>query len=130
MSVLTDEQREWIDGLRALADLFEKNGEHLDHIYSQFAVNLFVSDAEGLLNVARELGGRWNKYDKGPWFCLVQDFGPHRIDINVDRANVCEQVEVGVETVMIPDPDAPKVEITRPVYEWKCPESLNELASA
>ena len=121
--------KEWIDGLRNLADFFEKN-ECTDHIYATFQIDLFVNDAEGLLNTARELGGKWKKKDKGSWFCLVQNFGPHHIDINANRENVCEQVEVGEETVMVTDPEAPKIEVTRPVYEWKCPESLNALASA
>jgi hypothetical protein len=35
-----------------------------------------------------------------------------------------ERVQVGTETVEISDPTAPTITVDRPVYEWRCPESL------
>lgn len=49
---------------------------------------------------------------------------------NEDEA-VCEKVQVGTETVEVPDPNAPKIIIEQPVYEIRCPDSilaLGELA--
>jgi len=42
------------------------------------------------------------------------------------RAEVCERVVVGTETVEVPDPAAPMVEVERDVVEWRCAPLLNE----
>jgi hypothetical protein len=39
---------------------------------------------------------------------------------------VCERRVVGVETVEIPDPQAPMVKQTREVVEWVCAPILGE----
>ena len=43
-----------------------------------------------------------------------------RLDVYTSRELVCERVQVGVETVEVPDPDAPKITVERPIYEWDC----------
>jgi len=43
-----------------------------------------------------------------------------RFDVIIARSKVCERVQVGTEVVEVPDPDAPKVTVERPVYAWDC----------
>lgn len=117
---------EWSDGLREIADLFDEVGG--EPAYSGKTINLFCYEGpEELLALARKFGGKWEKDETEGWYILRRRFGPHSIELNADRGTVCTKVEVGEETVEVPDPDAPKVTVTRPVYEWQCPESLNAL---
>lgn len=48
----------------------------------------------------------------------------------INREQVCRKIETGTETVEIPDPDAPKVKVTRPVYEWECDPILKDVRDA
>ncbi|MCU1493345.1 MAG: hypothetical protein JWO62_1109 [Acidimicrobiaceae bacterium] len=112
-----------VQGLRDLTDWLEKHPEAADS-YSNYTVNLFVLDADEMAALAKSLGGKWEKHSGETWFTLARHFGPHTVEINAARAAVCERVQVGEETVEIPDPDAPKVTVAQPVYEWRCPESL------
>lgn len=36
------------------------------------------------------------------------------------RENVCRRTQLGTTTQEVPDPDAPKVTVEVPVYEWQC----------
>jgi hypothetical protein len=49
-----------------------------------------------------------------------------RIEVNITRDEVCEQVQVGTRKVERPDPNVtvPMVEVEEPIYEWKCPEVI------
>ena len=118
---------EYTKGLRELAGFIDEHipAHELDY---GIQINLFADTAESLLKKARSLGGAWKKEDKGQWFTLRRDFGPHHVDINIYRDEVCERVQVGTETIEVPDPAAPKVTVEQPIYEWRCPESLNQVA--
>ena len=118
----------YTDGLRALADFLDEH-DVPEISWQAVQFDVFASDAADLLERARALGGKWNKADKGDWFVLRRHFGPHYVDINAVRSKVCERVQVGTETVEVTDPEAPKVTVERPVYEWKCPDSLSAVAS-
>lgn len=52
--------------------------------------------------------------------------GGWTINVFVERDAVCEAVVVGRETVQVPDPEAPLVEVTRDVIEWRCGSILAE----
>lgn len=125
MNNMSEIQKSYVDGLKAMADFLEKN-PHLIPEYTGLTVNNFYETSGEL--VANAVGGKWDKDATGSFYCLDKSFGPHKVSLNVRRTNVCEQVEVGEETVTIPDPDAPMVTVTRPVYEWKCPESILEMS--
>jgi hypothetical protein len=55
---------------------------------------------------------------------LSRRFGPHVLQVFTTRERVCERVQVGVETVSRPDPEAlalvRTVETVEPIYEWRC----------
>jgi len=114
-------ENDFIQGLRDMADFLENN-PHLIQYYGGVAIHNFAEDVNELKVMAT--GGKWDKESSGGYFTLRKDFGPHHISINAIRDEVCERVEVGVETVEVYDPDAPKITVTRPVYEWNCPESI------
>ncbi len=129
MNDLTERQTTWLSDLRHMLEWMEDHPQFIaEHI--GFQVDLFVygDDQLGQMREMIRGHGKWNKEDMGSWFTLRKSFGEHKVQINAVREEVCERVEVGTETVTIPDPDAPKVTVERPVYEWKCPESV--LASA
>ena len=117
---------EYAKSLREMAEFLDERVE--GELYGGHEVNLWVDNAEEMLATARKIGGRWEKQTLGKWYVLRRSFGPHHIDINGPHEAICERVQVGTETVEVPDPDAPKVTVEQPVYEWRCPESLNEVA--
>jgi hypothetical protein len=57
------------------------------------------------------------------YFGLKAEIQHITIDIYADRKSVCEAIEEEV-TEMVPDPNAPLVEVTKTKITWKCPESL------
>jgi hypothetical protein len=126
------ERAEWVDGLRQLATFIE---EHPDFTLPTCAsVVVLVTEmppeqarAE-MARLARQLGNA-EKNTYGDWFEVARKFGPHSLDINAYRQQICERVVVGTETVEVADPNAPKVTITRDKVEWKCPPSILEVAS-
>lgn len=120
----------YTDGLRALADLFDAHPDKTPPDWSSIVVNLFVDDGDAALALARSLGGNWEKQEYGDWLALRRTVGPHYIDIDVRRDQVCERVQVGTKTVEIPDPAAPTVTVEKPIYEWECPGSWRAVVSA
>lgn len=127
-TTLTAKQAQWLQDLRELADFLEANPE-LIHEYEHLAIDVFLPDGASLAAMAMRLGGQWEKKGNESFFELVRYFGKHYISLDAHRDRVCTRVEVGTETVEVPDPNAPKVTVTRPVFEWQCPESLLALAS-
>ncbi|HEX3803146.1 MAG TPA: hypothetical protein VHV75_09920 [Solirubrobacteraceae bacterium] len=112
------------DGLRALADLLDANPQ-IDTQWRDYRFILFVGSSEELARTAVGIGGQWEKSEDHYYCNLDRSLGGGvGIQVTTARGNVCERVQVGTETVMVPAPDAPMVEEERPVYEWKCPESL------
>jgi len=124
MPELTEQQTEWLTGLRALADFCEEHPEAIER-YAGYEMNHFVYSVGNLAALVRQIGGKWEKSPSmGQYFVLRQWFGPHHIDINAAREDVC--TKVGEETVLVPDPDAPKIERKKPI--WECPPSVLALA--
>lgn len=115
---MEDTQRDWIQGLREMADWFE---QHPDRIptYNNLVVNLFAADRDELVAYARELG-KVAKNPVGDYFALVKRFGPHRIDANLPREEVCRKVVVGTRQVPERVIEAHEEEIV----EWVCDEAL------
>lgn len=89
--------------------------------------DLTVTSAEDLARVSRAIGGRWEKRESGNMFRLERKVAEGVVvELVTWREQVCEAVVVGKETVEVPDPDAPKVEIERDVIEWRCAPILGE----
>ena len=124
----TEERREkWLRDLRELVLYLGANPEAINH-YSQLRVVQWADDASDMADLAVSIGGRWDKEETDTHFRLIKSFGIHEVVIVTDREKVCERVQIGVETVEVPDPTVPLVSVTRPVYEWRCPDSLLALA--
>ena len=58
-------------------------------------------------------------------YSVARDFGAVTLSIYTSRSAVCEAVVVGKETVRVPDPKAPTVEIERDIVEWQCSPMLS-----
>jgi hypothetical protein len=109
-------------GLRHLADVIESDP---DCPYPQGPLSLFLhqdNQAEIAARLRRSLGGgKWQKTEHGGYLTLDGMCAGLPIDLWLDRAEVCERVVVGTETVVIPAVEAqPEREVERPVIEWRC----------
>lgn len=84
---------------------------------------------DDLARVSQAIGGRWEKRDADELFKLVREVRDGvTVELVAWRAQVCERVVTGTETVEVPDPDAPKVTVEREVVEWKCAPLLSREA--
>ena len=136
MEDLTEEQREYVDGLRALADFLEAHPDLIEiHLPATFHV-FPGSDKAKFARLALQLGTSEKSVDSS-WYNVERSFGPHKICVATSRSNVCEKIVVGSETVEIEEADPevvaalPKTKRTVTVEktEWLCPESLHALAA-
>ncbi len=120
------------DALRALADLIEAKPELAGDPYTDVQLNLWVKEADELAHLTRMVGGARSKEDMGKFLTVRRDFGARvYLDLNAKREEVCEAVVVGMETVEIPDRDAPKITVQRVKTEWRCaPILTNSLGLA
>jgi hypothetical protein len=64
--------------------------------------------------------------DNGDTLRVDRDFGAGiKVSVYADRDEVCTARVVGTETVQVPDPDAPMVEVERDLIEWDCAPILS-----
>ena len=113
---------EYARGLRALADVVERADVELG--ISPAPINIYCFTADEMAEKVRAIGGTFVKRSDSNYLTLLRDVGGIGIDVFASHERVCERVVVGTETVEITDPEAPKVSVTREVFEWKCPDSL------
>lgn len=57
---------------------------------------------------------------------ISRSFGKVRLSLHASREAVCERRVIGTETVQVPDPAAPTVEVEREIIEWVCAPILPE----
>lgn len=110
------ERRDYITGLRELADFIEAHPE----LPSPWGGghNAFVENKADLANIARA-GARWDKGVSGDYFYLRKQFsGGTTYEINVSRDQVCRKVVTGTRI----EPAKPEQEVE--TYEWVCDEPL------
>lgn len=113
--------------LRDLADFIEV---HPDIAFANLGGSeynkayVFCNDADHMASVRRTIGGRWTKNVDTNYFNLNGKVGEAFVQLTVSRNIVCERVVVGTETKLVPDPEAPKVEVEQEIVEWVCPDSL------
>lgn len=128
-----------VNGLRELADFIEAHPDlPWSDVYPgtfEWRVNVFVgNDAEKFAAFAAS-GGRWDKSTyasdgEDGIFMVTRTFGGGvSLQVVTNRNAVCERKVVGVETVEVPDPDAPKVTVEREVVEWECRPLLAEVVA-
>lgn len=122
---MTKTQREWIDGLRKLADWAEKHPDSslLDQGLNHYG--FVYDDAVTNLAKAAKAFGHAEKSKTDNYFNVVGRFGPHKMEVTSPRENVCVRTVVGVEEIpekIIPEQVIPAKTVE--VVEWVCPESL------
>ena len=125
----TEEVTALIAGLRELADHLEQEPELALHLatYGPDRFLVYTDDADRFRTLASALGGDREKNATDSYMTVTRRFGPGiEVLVYTDRSTVCARRVVGTETVEVPDPDAPKVTIERPVYEWDCASVLAE----
>lgn len=115
---------DYADGLRELADFVDRNPELFTY---GITVDLFAEDRAEFAEKARAFGSA-EKRTMGSWYLLRKRFGPHTLELTIEREKICERVQTGTRIVTKPDPvavaDVPLVDVEEPVYEWKCPDSI------
>lgn len=138
-TVLTDEQRAWIEGLRELADFAEAHPEVVGAypMPSSTFHGVLRSDPDDtrdeLRTRARSMAPCEKQFpDHSPdTLHLVKRFGPHKITVYADREAVCErrvvdtedvEVEVYSDEAQAVIDSLPKVTRTetREIVEWDC----------
>ena len=112
---LTEAQRAYIDGLRDLTDWLEQHPEYAP-TYPAVTLNVFADDKAELAEFARA-AGRATKHWLDSWFVVRAEFGPHSIDANLAREQVCDRVVTGIRWV----PAQPAR--TEDVVEWVCQDT-------
>jgi hypothetical protein len=81
-----------------------------------------LADVGRLLAAGAPIGSVRKEYDDcGPGFVrITRSFGLVELEAWALREDVCERILDGVETVWVPDPDAPCVAVEKPRYRWEC----------
>lgn len=108
------------DDLWALADHLETHPElarRVDRSIHPIQVYCFQDDFRDLVH---QLGGDRSKTFSDRYADVSRSFGSITLNLFTDRENVCVARIVGTEEIEVPDPDAPKITITRDVIEWDC----------
>jgi hypothetical protein len=120
---LSKKEREFVDSLRALADFYERRpGLFLPYLDE---VNAFP-DEKDMPGIVRRIGACEKATHGDSFFMLRKKISPTlTLRYLFNRAQVCERVVVGRETVeeKIPVTYETRV-VTRDKVEWHCPKSI------
>lgn len=126
---LTDDAIAYLDGLRAYTALLTEQpvlANHVARYHNTERFLLYAADADEFRTLVHAVGGDRDKNADDNYLTISRWFGPIEVQVYTSRDQVCTRRQVGVETVEVPDPTAPKVKIDRPVYEWDCTPVLND----
>jgi hypothetical protein len=123
MTHLAKRQQEYVDGLYDLADFLATHPDFIES-YGGLYIGHRVTDPETLKEMVKSARGRWTKQYDDYDFNMSRQFGPHEINLYIPRDEVCEKIQTGTRTIMVPDPDRPLIEKEIPTYEWKCNPSI------
>ena len=120
-------KREFIAGLRELADFLEAHPELPQPVNGSF--NVFVRDKATFVQIARSLNYA-TKNGNGELFWLTKQFsGEVSVDINVARELVCQRKVTPVnipECVVKAQPECVVPAHTKEIVEWDCDPILAE----
>lgn len=124
MPVAVDQAR----GLRAMADMIESHPALAGTgSYMRYLPIWWATDADQLVQIARAglaHGATVDKIYSDDTFVLTLTWGRVTAYAYADRAQVCTRVVTGTREVTrtVPDPDAPRVEVTEVVEDvrWDC----------
>ena len=128
---LTPGSQATVKGLRDLADFLEKN----PWIKAPYLGAVLVYVGAGEVSQAARSLGTFDKEFTDDFLNMNKSFGPVRLQVYTNRANVCRKVKTGTKIVTkkVIDPSylaanngLPMVEVKEevPVYEFVCPPSL------
>lgn len=118
---------------KELAVLLRKQAEVIEKLPDRFWVNesrigIGCKDKESVAEVARSLGGEWEKEASDIYFYLNRTVGDCKdaIYAYAERKVVCERVKVGEKVVPAqPETLVPATpERVEEVYKWVCPDSI------
>ena len=125
-----NEREALIDGLRGLAAFLETHPD-VPRPSSTCGFYVFCANKEEMAQAAKSVGGRLEKSATTNYFMLRKDFGPLRLEIAVEREQICERVVVGTKVVPAkPECVLPATpETVEEVIEWRC-SSVLEPATA
>lgn len=113
-----EERKAYADGLREVADWIESTDADLTGLmFCPITFNLFAWNKEKFDEQSSAVGGFREKVLDGSYAVTRRWFGPHKVEVNIQREQVCERVQVGVVTV--PAQEAVP-EHEEPQYEWRC----------
>lgn len=91
-------------------------------------VNVYGLDGDGMAEVVRKVGGRWEKGGDDDQFTLTQEIAPGvMLRLAAGRSRVCERVVTGKAKKLVPNPDAPMVLREVETVEWRCPPLLERV---
>jgi hypothetical protein len=136
---MTDRQ-DYIEGLRKLADLLESTPDLPTPYLDDHSVRW--SDYYSAANVARLaalIPGTMQKNDPDAsdydrtYYRLTSDvkLGPFELTVTSYRDSVCERVETGTKTVVVPAVEAEPARIEKvPIYEYVCKPLLAKAVSS
>ena len=123
----TERCREYVAGLRALTDFIEAHPE----LTPQYPMKELVYGlpSEQFAAATRTLlgAGQPEKVYTDESIEVRVAFGPHFLGVYTSRSEVCERRQVGTKLVEKVDPDAPRITVEEPVYEWDCKPILGGL---
>lgn len=108
------------DDLRALADHLENHPDLAEKVSSSILpIQIYCLEDE-FRDMVSQLGGDRTKTFSDRYADVSRSFGSVVLNLFTGRENVCVARVVGTEEVEVPDPDAPKITITRDIIEWDC----------
>lgn len=114
--------REYVQGLRALADFYEAHPE-VPLPYSE--QNIYALDTKDEAKMLAEALGTFEKEYNEWHFTMVKRFGPIQMRFVFNRGNVCTKKVVGVKTIPAEFVEAhTRPARTEEIVEWDCPDSL------
>lgn len=111
------------EDLRALADHLDRNpelAEAVTHHFQYQELPVYIDEGDTFTLLAHQLGGDRTKEVDDTFYRVIRAFGDVKLKLFTSREAVCTRRVVGIETVEVPDPDAPKVTVTRDIVEWDC----------
>lgn len=115
-------RKEYVDGLRALADFVEQHEELPVPSYVLSSIWFHGESARKNLEAVAKAFGTFEKHAGESYFEISKKFGPHILEANTTREAVCVRKVVGTRKVKKIEPA--EVEVEEEIVEWKCPSLL------
>lgn len=116
-AAMGDGKREFIDGLRQMADHLAACRYDDRYTFGGLTFNVTTWSEDEFRDAGRHIGGFREKCFEGSYAIQRLRFGPHKIDVIVGREVVCEKVQIGERVIPAQPAQEERVE---PIYDWRC----------